>query len=66
MSRLRAQTHADLDAASPPRIELTADEARRLAAILDRPFDPPPALLDALARLADPNRSAPVLRWSDA
>lgn len=54
------------NALSPRRIELSADEARRLAAILDRRFDPPPALREALARLADPERSAPALHWPDA
>lgn len=49
----------------PARIELSDDETRSLAAILDRGFDPPPALVEALARLADPDRAAPALRWPD-
>ena len=47
------------------RLELDDDETRRLAEILDRGFDPPPALLACLRRLADPKRQAPELAWSD-
>jgi hypothetical protein len=38
-------------------------EVARLAAILDRPFDPPPALRTALAHLASATRRPPKLRW---
>lgn len=44
-------------------LTLRADEVSRLAAVLDRGFDPPPALRRALANLADPKRRAPRLRW---
>ncbi len=50
----------------PTRLELDDDETRRLAEILDRGFDPPPALIACLRRLADPEREAPELTWSDA
>lgn len=49
-----------------PRSEswvLSDEEVVRLAAILDRPFDPPPALRKALAHLANPRRRLPKLRW---
>ena len=51
---------------APMRVELNDDEIRRLTEILDRGFDPPPALLDCLRSLADPQRKAPELTWSDA
>jgi len=38
-------------------------EIERLAEILDRPFDPPPALRAALASLASATRRPPKLRW---
>ena len=47
------------------RIELDDVETRRLAEILDRRFDPPPALVECLRRIADPKRAAPELTWSD-
>jgi len=56
----------DQAAAPPTRLELNDDETRRLAEILDRGFDPPPALLQCLRRLADPERHAPELSWTDA
>lgn len=46
------------------RLALSAEETRRLAEILDRDFDPPPALLESLKRLADPGRKAPELTWT--
>jgi len=52
--------------ALPTRLELDDDETRRLAEILDRGFDPPPALTACLRRLADPERKAPELTWADA
>lgn len=47
------------------RIELTDAEVERLAEILNRPFSPTPTLRKALARLADPKRQPPKLRWQD-
>jgi hypothetical protein len=38
-------------------------EVERLAAILDRPFHPPPGLRAALASLASTTRRPPKLRW---
>lgn len=52
--------------AQPTRLDLDDDEIRRLAEILDHGFDPPPALIACLVRLADPERKAPELTWSDA
>ncbi len=49
-----------------PRLDLSAEETRRLAEILDRGFDPPAALRQSLNRLADPQRKAPELVWTDA
>jgi len=51
-------------AAPLTRLELDAEETRRLAAILDRGFDPTPALLESLKRLADPDRKAPEIAWA--
>ncbi len=48
------------------RLTLSTAETRRLAAILDHGFDPPPALRAALAHLAQTNRQPPVLRWPPA
>ncbi len=62
----RIRKHHDQANALSTRIELDDDETRRLAEILDRGFDPPPALLKCLRRLADPERKAPELTWSDA
>lgn len=59
----RAQEQAS---APPARIELTDEQTLRLAAVLDRGFDPPPALLECLRRLADPARSPPELTWPKA
>jgi len=44
-------------------LALDDSELERLAEILDRPFDPPPALRAALANLASANRRPPKLRW---
>jgi hypothetical protein len=46
-----------------PRVTLTDAEAKRLARILDRGFEPTPALRAALQRLANPKRRPPKLRW---
>ncbi len=48
-----------------PGLDLSADETRRLVKILDQGFDPPPALLESLKRLADPGRRPPELTWAD-
>ncbi len=48
------------------RLELDDDQTRRLAEILDRGFDPPAALVACLRRLAQPEREAPELTWTDA
>ncbi len=53
-------------ASAPSRFELNDDETQRLAEILDRGFDPPPALVRCLRRLGDPERRAPELTWTDA
>lgn len=47
------------------RIQLTDVEVERLAEILDRGFSPTPALREALARLADPERRPPRLSWKE-
>ncbi len=60
LSRLREQR-----AEQVPRLDLSVEETRRLAEILDRGFDPPAALLESLKRLADPGRKAPELTWAD-
>jgi len=59
--RIRDQT-----ATPPSRLELDDDQTRRLAEILDRGFDPPPALVQCLRRLTDLERKAPELTWTDA
>lgn len=64
LERIRQQQEQATTLSS--RLELDDDEARRLAEILDRGFDPPPALIECLRRLADPKRAAPELTWSDA
>ncbi len=48
---------------APGRLAIDDAEVRRLAEILDQGFSPTPALREALARLADPDRSPPVLSW---
>lgn len=77
MSRFQAQTNAVLDeelevseqadllckVTSLPRLVLTDDEVQRLASVLDAPFAPPTALRASLARLADPHRAPPRVRW---
>lgn len=45
------------------RVALTDAEVARLAEVLDRGFDPPPALRKSLANLASTRRRAPRLRW---
>lgn len=55
------QRHAQLSTV----VELDEHETRRLANVLSRGFDPPPALLSAWHRFADPSREAPELTWPD-
>jgi len=45
------------------RLTLGDAEVSRLAAVLDRGFQPPPALRKVLASLARPRRRPPRLRW---
>ena len=58
------QRHARTSVAT--RLELDDDEVHRLAELLDRGFEPPVELLEALQRLADPQRRPPTLTWSDS
>ncbi len=44
-------------------VALTDAELASLASVLDRRFEPTPALRKALANLASPTRRAPKLRW---
>lgn len=62
----RVRRIRDQAATPPSRLELNDEETGRLAEILDRGFDPPPALLQCLRRLTDPERKAPELTWTDA
>jgi hypothetical protein len=62
----RIRRRSEQGAVSPVRLELDDDETRCLAEIFDRGFDPSPALIACLRRLADPKRKAPELSWSDA
>ena len=62
----RIRQRSERATALPTHIELSDDETRRLAEILDRGFEPPPALLECLRQLADPKRKAPEVNWSDA
>lgn len=61
----RIRQHQEQAATLSTRLQLDDAETRQLAEILDRGFDPPPALLECLRRLADPDRAAPELTWSD-
>lgn len=47
-------------------VTLSHSEVEQLAAILDRPFNPPAGLRTALANLAKPGRHPPKLRWKRA
>jgi hypothetical protein len=44
-------------------LALSDNEAKRLATLLDRPFNPPAGLRAALASLAKAGRRPPKLRW---
>jgi len=46
-----------------PHVTLSDAELKRLARILDRGFEPTPALRAVLQRLANPKRRPPKLRW---
>lgn len=59
IDRIRAQKERPVG----ERVTLGDAEVARLAEVLDRGFDPPPALRKALSNLADPRRRAPRLRW---
>lgn len=69
MSRFQAQTNTLLDEELKDlevvRIELSDAEVRRLAEILDGGFSLSPALQETLARLVDPDRRPPKLRWKE-
>jgi hypothetical protein len=59
LERLRAERQRSVAEA----IGLSDAEVTRLADVLDRGFDPPPALRRALSNLAKANRTPPKLRW---
>lgn len=59
LDRLRAQGQKPVGQG----LALRDDEVVRLASVLNRGFNPPPALRRALANLAEPQREAPKLRW---
>ncbi|MFO7641602.1 MAG: hypothetical protein R6X17_10185 [Candidatus Competibacteraceae bacterium] len=62
LERLRTASERPVGA----RLTLSDAEARRLAAVFDGGFDPPPALRAALANLARAKRQPPPLRWPPA
>lgn len=62
----RVRRMREVAVASPDRLELSDDEARRLADILDRRFEPSPALIQSLRNINDPARRAPELTWTDS
>jgi hypothetical protein len=59
LERLRARKRRPAGAT----LTLSEEETRKLAAVLDRGFDPPPGLRAALAHLATSARRPPKLRW---
>jgi hypothetical protein len=59
IERIRAEKEKPLG----ERVTLSDAEIARLADVLDRGFNPPPALRKALSNLADPKRRPPRLRW---
>lgn len=69
MSRFQAQTNAVLDQELEDlrQRHLTLSEAKveRLAEVLDRGFEPTPALRAVLKNLASPKRRPPPLRWKE-
>ena len=60
----RIRKHHEQEATRSTRLLLSDEETHKLAEILDRGFDPPPALIACLRRLADPERKAPDLTWA--
>lgn len=62
LERLRTPVERPVGA----RLALSDAEIRRLAAVLDGGFDPPPALRAALANLARADRRPPALHWPPA
>ena len=56
--------HPVVDRGVPHRIVLKDDEAARLAELLAAPPKPSAELRATMARLADPNRQPPTIRWS--
>jgi hypothetical protein len=58
LERLRARHETVV-----PHVTLSDAEVERLAHILDRGFEPTPALRATLQRLANPKRRPPKLRW---
>lgn len=62
LERLRTAAEQPVGA----RLALNDAEIRRLAAVLDGGFDPPPALRAALANLARVDRRPPPLHWPPA
>lgn len=59
LERLRARRQKPMG----ERLSLSDAEAVRLARVLDRGFEPPAALRETLANLANPKRRPPRLRW---
>ena len=57
----RLRTEGQRPAGEP--LVLSLEETRRLAAVLEQPFEPTPALREALANLANPRRHPPKIRW---
>ena len=51
---------------APTHLELDDKEVTRLAELMDRGFEPPPALLESLRRIASPKREPPTLTWPDS
>jgi hypothetical protein len=62
IERLRRRKESDRGVV---RIELSDAEVERLAEILNSGFSLTPDLRETLARLADPNRRPPKLRWKE-
>ena len=59
LERLRSRKQTPIG----ERLALSDAEVARLAIVLDRGFQPPPALRKALANLARSRRRPPQLRW---
>ncbi|MBU0550464.1 hypothetical protein KJ940_03110 [Myxococcota bacterium] len=50
---------------APGGLQLSDEEVKSLVEIMDRAFEPTPALKRALENLGSPNRQPPILAWSD-